>query len=88
MTEILGYMAATLTTLSFLPQAIRTLKTQNTEAISLTMYSVFCFGVFLWLVYGLIIENWPIVVANAVTFLLAGIIWFIKLRAVLLNRKT
>ena len=83
MIEILGYMAAGLTTASFLPQAIRTLKTRETEAISLTMYSAFCSGVFLWLVYGLIIKNWPIVVANALTFLFAGIIWFLKFRAVL-----
>jgi MtN3 and saliva related transmembrane protein len=82
MIEILGYAAATLTTASFLPQTIRTLKTKETKAISLTMYSVFCTGVLLWLVYGLIIQNWPLVLANAVTFLLAGLIWFLKFRAV------
>lgn len=83
MIEILGYMAAGLTTASFLPQAFRTLKTKETEAISLTMYSAFCSGVLLWLIYGLIIENWPLVVANAFTFLFAGIIWSLKFRAVM-----
>lgn len=86
MTEFIGYLAAILTTASFLPQAIRTLKTKETEAISLTMYSVFCIGVMLWLIYGLIIVNWPIVVANAITFLLAGIIWFLKFSAVMKSR--
>lgn len=80
--EILGYVAAFLTTLSFLPQAIQTLRTQDTEALSLGMYGIFSFGVFLWLVYGLIINNWPIVVANAITFVLAGLIFVLKLKAV------
>lgn len=86
MIEILGYVAATLTTLSFLPQAIQTLKTKDTQAISLSMYSIFCFGVMLWLIYGLLIQNWPLVLANAVTFVLAGIIWLLKLKATLVTK--
>lgn len=86
MIELIGYIAAVLTTASFLPQAIKTLKTRDTQSLSLSMYSIFCTGVFLWLIYGLAIANWPIVVANAVTLLLAGMILGIKLQAVLRGR--
>ena len=86
MIEIIGYIAAVLTTASFLPQAIKTLKTRDTQSLSLSMYSIFCTGVLMWLLYGIAIANWPIVVANAVTILLAGTIWGIKLQAVLRTR--
>ena len=86
MIEIIGYIAAVLTTASFLPQAIKTLKTRDTQSLSLSMYSIFCTGVLMWLLYGIAIANWPIVVANAVTILLAGTIWGIKLQAVLRPR--
>lgn len=83
MIEIIGYVAALLTTASFLPQALKTLKTRDTKALSLSLYSIFCSGVLLWLFYGLLIANWPIVVANAITFMLAGSIWIVKFRAVI-----
>lgn len=72
--DVVGYLAATLTTLSFLPQAILTLRTRDTEALSLGMYSLFTTGVLLWLIYGLYLANPAIIVANAVTFVLAAII--------------
>ena len=72
-----------MTTCSFLPQAIRTLRTRDTEAISLTMYSVFCIGVLLWLSYGIALVNWPMMIANSITLMLAGIIWYLKLSSVL-----
>ncbi|XOV79115.1 MAG: SemiSWEET transporter [Aestuariibacter sp.] len=78
--EFIGYMAASLTTISFLPQAVKTIRTGDTSAISLAMYSIFCTGVFLWLVYGLALNNWPMTLANSVTLVLAGVIWFIKWR--------
>lgn len=78
MASILGYLAATLTTFSFLPQVIRLYRTKNTEAISAWMYSIFSAGVFLWLIYGCIIEAWPIVVANAITLLLSLCILWMK----------
>lgn len=78
--EFIGYSAACLTTLSFLPQAIKTIKTRDTKAISLSMYSIFCVGVLMWLMYGLLLQNWPMTLANTITLLLAGVIWFIKLR--------
>lgn len=73
---ILGYTAAALTTFSFLPQAIRVYRTKNTNAISFWMYSIFSAGVFLWLIYGVLIQAWPVVIANAITLLLSlWILW-------------
>jgi MtN3 and saliva related transmembrane protein len=75
----IGYAAATLTTASFLPQAILTLRTRDTRGISLTMYAAFTVGVALWLLYGLALGEWPIIVANAVTLALALTILLTKL---------
>ncbi len=80
MIELIGYLAALMTTFSFLPQAIKTLKTGDTRALSLTMYGVFCTGVLLWLVYGLFIGNWPLIAANFVTLMFSGCILVMKLR--------
>ncbi len=77
--DALGYTAAVLTTGSFIPQALLTLRTRNVSGISLGMYSAFTAGVALWLVYGLALGDWPIVVANAVTLALATTILSIKL---------
>lgn len=71
MAETIGYLAATLTTLSFVPQVWHTWRTRDVRGISLGMYAVFAIGVFLWLVYGAILGAWPIVVANAITLALA-----------------
>jgi MtN3 and saliva related transmembrane protein len=79
-TDALGYGAACLTTLSFLPQAWRTFKTRDVSGISAVMYSVFSTGVALWLTYGLALRAWPIVVANAITLVLALAILAMKLR--------
>lgn len=78
-TEWLGYLAAALTTLSFVPQALLTLRTRQVQGISLGMYSLFTLGVALWLAYGWRLGEWPIVLANAVTLLLAGSILLTKL---------
>lgn len=69
--DAIGYVAATLTTASFLPQAILTIKTRDTESLSLSMYSLFTLGVFCWLIYGIYLNNNAIVIANSITFLLA-----------------
>ena len=76
----IGYLAACLTTLSFVPQALHTFRTRDVRGISLGMYSVFTVGIALWLVYGLALGARPIVVANAITLLLAGAILAMKLR--------
>ena len=77
--DTLGYFAATLTTASFVPQAWLTFRTRDVSGISLAMYSVFTLGIALWLVYGLYIEAWPIVIANVVTLALAAAILAMKL---------
>lgn len=76
----IGYAAATLTTASFVPQAWLTFKTRNVSGISLSMYSAFTLGIALWLVYGLLLNAWPIVVANTITLGLALSILVMKLR--------
>ena len=79
-TDLIGYIAAALTTFSFLPQAWLTFRTRDVRGISLGMYSVFALGVALWLVYGLQAGAWPVVVANAITLVLAVSILVMKLR--------
>ena len=69
--DIVGSLAAILTTVSFLPQAWHSFKTKDVSGVSLGMYSVFTVGVALWLVYGLLLRAWPIVVANVITLGLA-----------------
>jgi MtN3 and saliva related transmembrane protein len=76
--EILGFTSAFLTTFSFLPQAIMVIKTRDTGALSLTMYSIFTLGVAFWLVYGLIKEDRAMIVANMITLLLSATILSIK----------
>lgn len=76
----IGYTAATLTTCSFVPQVWQTWRSKNASSISLLMYSVLITGSSLWLVYGLLLGAWPLVVANAVTLSLVIMIWFMKLR--------
>lgn len=80
LTELIGYLAAFLTTCSFVPQALHTFRTRDVRGISLGMYSVFALGVALWLAYGVLLGAWPIVLANAVTLSLALAILAMKLR--------
>ena len=68
----IGYLAAALTTVSFVPQAWLTFKTRDVSGISFGMYSAFTAGIALWLAYGILISAWPIVIANTITLLLAG----------------
>ncbi len=77
---IIGLLAAMGTTIAFLPQVIKSWKTRKTRDISLPMYLVFSIGVFLWLIYGLLIKNLPIVLANGITFILALSILFLKIK--------
>jgi MtN3 and saliva related transmembrane protein len=83
----LGYLAATLTTASFLPQAILTLKTKDTRSLSLTMYTLFTLGVFCWLLYGIYIANKAIIFSNSITFLLAASILIFKIYNVLTGKE-
>ncbi len=77
---IIGIIAGTLCTISFLPQVIRIARTKQTKDLSLVTFSVFSLGVFLWLVYGFILKELPIILANAATLTLALIIVAMKLK--------
>ncbi len=78
--DIIGLVAAVCTSSSFLPQALKTIRTRDTSAISLSMYSVFTAGTLLWLTYGIMITSYPVIIANTVTIILASIILFYKVK--------
>ena len=78
--DLIGYVAATLTTASFLPQAWKTFRSRDVSGISLGMYALFTTGVALWLAYGLVLGNLPITLANAITLALALAVLVMKLR--------
>jgi MtN3 and saliva related transmembrane protein len=78
--EIIGSVAAVLTTLSFIPQAWQTFKTKDVSGISLPMYSMFTTGVLLWLVYSIALQSWPMIVSNCITAPVALAILSMKLR--------
>ena len=80
LTDLIGTLAAILTTVSFLPQAMHTFRTKDVRGISLGMYSAFTLGVAMWLVYGLMLGVWPVVIANVITLALASAILVMKLR--------
>jgi MtN3 and saliva related transmembrane protein len=80
LSDLIGYCAAALTTASFVPQAWHTFKTRDVRGISLGMYSTFTVGVACWLVYGVLLGAWPIVIANCITLALASAILVMKLR--------
>jgi MtN3 and saliva related transmembrane protein len=79
-TTFLGLLAGTLTTFSFLPQVVKTWRTKSTKDISLGMFVTFCAGVFLWLVYGILIHDLPVIITNFVTLILASSILWMKLK--------
>ena len=78
--DLIGSLAAVLTTASFIPQAWHTFRTRDVSGISLGMYSLFTVGVALWLVYGVLLVAWPIIIANVITTSLALTILVMKLR--------
>ncbi len=78
--DMIGFAAATCTTISFLPQLLRVLKLRSARDISLGMFSIFSFGTALWLIYGILSRSVPVAVANAVTFILASWILILKIK--------
>lgn len=78
--QILGLVAGSLTTAAFLPQVIKTWKTKSAKDLSLGMFSLFCIGVALWLVYGFIVRDIPVIAANLVTLMLASTLLVFKMR--------
>jgi MtN3 and saliva related transmembrane protein len=79
-TDLIGYSSALLTTIAFVPQALHSLKTRDLSGISLPMYSLFSLGVLGWLIYGLMIDSWPIIVANCITLILACTVLYLKIK--------
>jgi MtN3 and saliva related transmembrane protein len=75
-----GYVAATLTTVAFVPQALKALRTRDTRGISLGMYVVFTIGIAFWFVYGLVLHSWPMILSNVITLGLSLSILAMKLR--------
>lgn len=77
---IIGIMAGTLTTIAFLPQVIKIYKTKNTKDLSIATFCIFSLGVLLWLVYGLMLKELPIIIANSITFILILLIVMMKFK--------
>ena len=86
-TTLLGTMAGTLTTIAFIPQALKTWRSRSAKDISLGMFVLFSTGVLLWLVYGIALGEWPIIIANAITLALALMILALKVLDVLQHRR-
>ncbi|MDO8412303.1 MAG: SemiSWEET transporter [Gallionellaceae bacterium] len=77
--DTVGFVAALLTTAAFVPQVWKVWKTRSTQDISLGMYLLFISGVMLWLLYGILLVSWPIIIANGMTALLAGAVLVMKI---------
>ena len=78
--QLLGLIAGSCTTAAFIPQVVKTWKSRSAKDLSLGMFSIFCLGVGLWLAYGLLIWDIPVIIANVVTLALASFLLFLKLR--------
>ncbi len=77
---VLGLVAAICTTISFLPQAVKTIRTKHTKDLSLGMYSILTFGIFLWFLYGILIGDLPIILANGITLIFCTAILFLIIK--------
>jgi MtN3 and saliva related transmembrane protein len=80
LSSIFGFLAAFCTTVSFIPQVVKTIKTRQTKDISLSMYLIFTTGILLWLIYGILIIDYPIIAANTVTLALTTIVLAYKIK--------
>ena len=77
---MIGFIAAALTTISFIPQAYKVIKTKDTTGISLGMYILFVLGVLRWLIHGIQVQDWPLILSNSITFVLSSIILAFKIK--------
>ncbi len=80
LTELTGFVAAILTTFSFVPQVLHVWRTRSVADISLGMYSTYTFGIAIWLIYGILIMSWPVILSNLVTLVLASSVLVMKIR--------
>lgn len=78
--NLIGFVAAILTTIAFVPQVIKVFRTRSTRDVSIGMYAFFTTGVATWFCYGVMIGSWPVMAANAVTLVLAGMVLVMKIR--------
>jgi MtN3 and saliva related transmembrane protein len=79
-TSSVGAIAAVFTTIAFIPQAYHSYKTRDLSGVSLPMYSIFTLGVALWLAYGVLLADWPLIISNAITLALSLLILILKLK--------
>ncbi|HAG50318.1 MAG: hypothetical protein A2X87_05260 [Deltaproteobacteria bacterium GWC2_42_51] len=79
-TTLLGFFGGILTTISFLPQVIKTWKTRSTSDVSLWMFLLLCIGIIIWIIYGFLINSLPVIFANLISFILTSIILVFKIR--------
>ena len=79
-TSLVGTIAAVFTTVAFIPQAYHSYKTRDLSGVSLPMYSIFTLGVALWLTYGWLLADWPLIISNAITLALSLLILILKLK--------
>ncbi|MAD13293.1 MAG: hypothetical protein CMC04_11355 [Flavobacteriaceae bacterium] len=79
--EIIGFIAAILTTSAYLPQAFKIWRTKNAESVSLSMYSVMFLGIFLWLVYSIYLKRPSMIFANVITIIIISTIIFLKIKS-------
>ena len=77
--NLVGYAAAVLTTVAFVPQALKSWQTRDLSGVSLPMYSLFTAGLAMWFVYGVMLGSWLIIIANAITIVLASVVLTLKL---------
>ena len=85
--NLLGFIAAIITTAAFVPQTYRSITTKDLFGISLTMYATFTFGIILWIIYGVLIGSGPILVANIITFVLSATILYLKIQHLMAHRQ-
>jgi MtN3 and saliva related transmembrane protein len=86
--NLLGFIAATITTAAFIPQTYRSITTRDLSGISLSMYATFTFGIILWIIYGILIGSGPILVANMITFVLSATILYLKIQHLMAHRQS
>jgi MtN3 and saliva related transmembrane protein len=79
-TEIIGLIAGLLTTAAFIPQVIKTWRSKSSKDLSLVMFLLYCLGVFLWTIYGVMINEFPVILWNIITLSLAAVILYFKLK--------
>jgi len=80
MTDAIGFLAGALTTIAFVPQALKMYTTKSGKDVSARMLTIFSVGVILWLIYGIMIESVPVILANVATLILSGTIIALKIR--------